>query len=151
MERSVRKRRDPDLGVLAAKLLFGLQGELFGRSAQQGFDDITPRHCAVLAYLNEEGIRPSELAQVSGRHKQTIGTIVDELEERGYLLREPDPADRRAKLIVPTARGRALMRYSDQIVAEIEARHATLLGPDRYEQFKSMLRAVTSAPSGRTG
>ncbi|MER7890156.1 MarR family transcriptional regulator [Micromonospora sp. NPDC094482] len=146
MKRSVRKRQDPDLGVLAARLFFGLQEELFRRSAEEGFDDITPRHGAVLAYLDEDGIRPSELAHLSGRHKQTIGTIVDELEKLGYLRREADPADRRAKLIMPTERGRRLMRYSDLVVAEIEARHAALLGTERYGQFKSTLRVIATAP-----
>jgi len=145
MKRSMHKRQDPDLGVLAANLLFGLQRELFGRSAEAGFGDLRPRHGAVTAYLDEEGIRPSELAQLSGRHKQTIGAIVDELEQLGYLRREVDPADRRAKLIMPTERGRALMRYSDMVVTEIETRHAALLGTHRYEEFKTSLRAITRA------
>ncbi|GIF63366.1 hypothetical protein Ais01nite_14010 [Asanoa ishikariensis] len=141
----MHKRQDPDLGVLAANLLFDLQRELFGRSAEAGFDDLRPRHGAVTAYLDEEGIRPGELAQLSGRHKQTVGAIIDELEDLGYLRRESDPADRRAKLIMPTERGRALMRYSDMVVAEIETRHAGVLGPERYEEFKASLRAITRA------
>jgi DNA-binding MarR family transcriptional regulator len=51
----------------------------------------------VLAYLQKDGVHATELAQFSGQHKQVIGKVVDELEELGYVRREPDPADRRAR------------------------------------------------------
>ncbi|GAA3454225.1 MarR family winged helix-turn-helix transcriptional regulator [Dactylosporangium matsuzakiense] len=110
---------------------FGLQAELFARAAALGFDDVGPRHGAVLAYLDEEGIRLADLARLAGRNKQTIAAILDELEQLGYVHRTADPADRRAKLIRPTERGRAIMRISDEIVADIEARHARRLAPGR--------------------
>ena len=147
MARGTGARRDPDLGVLAANLLSGLRGELSRRAAASGFGDLTPRHVAVLAHLDEDGIRPSELARLSGRHKQTIGTILDELEGLGYLRREPDPVDRRAKLITPTERGLALLRVADGLMAEIEARHRVALGELVYDQFKAVLRDIASIPT----
>lgn len=152
MKRSARKQSDPDLGVLAARLMFGLQGELFRRSAEHGFDDLKPRHGAVLAYLDDDGIRPSELVRLSGRNKQTLGAILDELEGLGYLRREPDPVDRRAKLIVPTPKGLDIMRLSDALVAEIEQRYAGLVGPPVYHQFKAVLRTISGQwPAGSPG
>ena len=145
MGRSARKEADPDLGTLAARLLFGLQGELFRRGAEHGFDDVRPRHGAVLAYLDEDGIRLGDLARHAGRNKQTIAAILDELETLGYLHRVPDPADRRAKLIMPTDRGRELMRVSDEIVADIERRHAEELGDTVYAEFRRTLRRITGA------
>src|SRR6266566_4159740 len=94
MRRSERKLKTPDVGILAVRLLFGLQSELFARAAQHGFDDLRPRHGAVLAYLDEDGIRLGDLARIAGRNKQTIAAIVDELETLGYLYRATDPADR---------------------------------------------------------
>ena len=122
--RRERQEWNPDLGVLATRLLFSLQDELFERLAEAGYDDLHPRHGAVLAFLDEDGVRATELARLSGRHKQIVGRIVDELEELGYVERRPDPADRRAKLIFPTERGLDQVRLGDQIVADIEARHA---------------------------
>jgi DNA-binding MarR family transcriptional regulator len=155
MGRTARKLRDPDLGVLAAQLLFGLQEELFARMRELGFDDVSPRHGAVLAYLDEAGTRPGELARLSGRRKQTIGATLDELERLGYLRRDADPTDRRARLIVPTERGLAFMTASDQVVAEIERRHVRELGLDAYVRVKDGLRAIAaprpeeSAAAGR--
>jgi DNA-binding MarR family transcriptional regulator len=144
MTRSSRKLTDPDLGVLAARLLLGLQRELFRRTAEAGFDGLRPRHGAVLAYLDEEGIRLADLARTAGRNKQTVAAILDELESLGYVYRADDPADRRAKLIVPTERGRRRMRVADEIVADIERRHEARLGRAPYAEFKRLLRELTA-------
>lgn len=113
-------------------------------AAEQGFGDLRPRHGAVLAHLDEDGIRLADLARIAGRNKQTIAAIVDELENLGYVSRADDPADRRAKLIVPTERGRQRMRAGDQIIDEIERRHEAKLGRTAYAGFKQALRAITA-------
>jgi DNA-binding MarR family transcriptional regulator len=143
-KRSERQQWNPDLGVLASRLLFSLQDELFERLSEAGYDDLHPRHGAVLAYLDEDGIRATELAKLSGRHKQIIGRLVDELEGLGYVERRPDPADRRAKLIFPTARGLDQVRLGDEVVADIEARHAGEVGAKTYAQFRDVLRGVVA-------
>ena len=127
---------EPDLGALAGRLLFAVQTELFSRLRDLGFDDIKPRHGAVLAYLKLPGIRATELARRSGQHKQVIGTLIDELTVLGYVERQDDPADRRAKLVCPTERGRAQMAVADEIMAHMQARHEQRLGRDVYAQFK---------------
>ncbi|GAA1857548.1 MarR family winged helix-turn-helix transcriptional regulator [Asanoa iriomotensis] len=148
MRRSTRKEQEPDLGVLAVQLSARVQREIFARAAEQGFDDVRPRHGAVLAYLDEEGIRPGELARLAGRNKQTMGAIIDELERLGYVRREPDPADRRARLIVPTERGLRVMVASDQYVRDIEQSLSARLGADRYAEFRAALvQAAASLPA----
>lgn len=140
--RSERQQWNPDLGVLAARLSDSTQGEMFERLAEQGHPDLQPRHGTVLAFLDEDGIRATELARLSGRHKQIVGRLVDELEQLGYVTRRPDPADRRAKLVVPTARGLEAMRAADQAVAEIERHHAESAGRKTYAEFRNVLRTM---------
>jgi DNA-binding MarR family transcriptional regulator len=142
--RSERQQWNPDLGVLASQLTFSLQDELFARLAAEGYDDLHPRHWAVLAYLDEDGVRATELARLSGRHKQVVGRLVDELEELGYIERRGDPADRRAKLVVPTKRGLDQMRRGDEIVANIEARHSAAIGGRNYAAFRDALRGMVA-------
>jgi len=103
-------RQDPGLGMLAAQLLFAVQDELYRRLEAAGYRDLRPRHGIVIAYLDDQGSWATELAALSDRHKQLVGRTVDELEALGYVTRAPDPADRRAKLVVPTPRGRAVVR-----------------------------------------
>jgi DNA-binding MarR family transcriptional regulator len=145
MRRSERKLRDPDLGLLAGRMLFGFQEELLARLAAQGHPGILQRHGAVLAYLDREGSRATELARLSGRQKQQVGLLIDELVELGYVVREPDPADRRAKLVVPTEKGLDGMRRADRIIRSIEARHAAAMGEDAYAAFKAALGEAASA------
>lgn len=140
--RNTRGGRGNDLGVLAGRLLFAVQGELFDRLHAEGFDDIVPRHGVVLAYLRHEGVRATDLARASGQLKQVVGAIVDDLERLGYVKRKPDPADRRAKLIVPTARGSAQMASADAIMADIMNRHARQLGAEKFDRFLDDFRAV---------
>jgi DNA-binding MarR family transcriptional regulator len=140
--RSERQQLNPDLGVLTARLQRAVQGELFERLADQGHSDLHPRHSTVLAYLDEDGVRATELARLSGREKQVVGRLVDELGDIGYVERRPDPSDRRAKLIVPTERGLEQLQLRDEIVAEIERRHAEAAGPRVYAEFRNVLRGM---------
>ncbi|GAA0932436.1 hypothetical protein GCM10009554_16900 [Kribbella koreensis] len=141
--------RRVDLGVLAGQLLFAVQGELFGKLAELGFDDLHPRHGSVLAYLEPEGVRATELARRSGQHKQVIGTMVDELEGLGYVERRPDPVDRRAKLICPTERGVAELAAADRILAAMQERHARRLGRQRYAEFKAAFQDIVEHQKNR--
>jgi DNA-binding MarR family transcriptional regulator len=141
--RGERNRTNPDLGVLSGRLLFAVQNELYSSLAAKGFSDIQPRHGAVLAYLDPEGVRATELSRLSGQHKQVVGTMVDELESLGYVERHPDPADRRAKLVCPTPKGLRQMRTADKIMAGIQQRHADRLGQETFDEFKSLLIDVT--------
>ena len=135
----------PDLGILAARLLVAVQDDLYAQLADAGFGDVTRLHGAVIAHLDEEGVRASELARRSGRHKQVIGRIVDELVALGYVERVPESGDRRAKLVVPTERGKQMMRTSDAIIGRLESREAEALGPAEYNAFKRALRAVVAS------
>jgi DNA-binding MarR family transcriptional regulator len=149
VRRSERKQRDPDLGILAGRTLFAVQRELFPAVADQGYPGLRPRHGAVLAYLDEEGGRATDLAAQSGQHKQVIGTLVDELVDLGYVERRPDPADRRAKLIVPTAKGLHEMARLDAVMAAIEAELASEVGEEAYGEFKRVFRLIADRQSSR--
>lgn len=152
--------REPGLGTLAARLLFAVQDELYQRLGAAGHGEVTRLHGAVLAHLDETGTRATELARRSGRHKQVIVRIVDELEELGYVARKTEPEDRRAKLVVPTSRGREVMRLSDDIVHDMERRVARSIGKDEFETFRTRFVTVVelltqcssgTGPGGATG
>jgi DNA-binding MarR family transcriptional regulator len=53
-------------------------------------------------------LSPSQLARLSGLHPATLTGILDRLERGGWIVRERDPADRRAILIHSHAE-----RYAD--------------------------------------
>lgn len=137
--------RTADVGILSSRLLLAFQKELFRQLAREGHAAIRPKHGAVLAFIDAGGTRAIDLAQRSGQHKQVIGTLIDELEDLGYVTRQPDPADRRAKLVVPTDRGLDEMAKARRIHEDMEARYAAAVGPRRYRVFKKVFAEVASA------
>jgi DNA-binding MarR family transcriptional regulator len=95
---------------------------------RRGFADLRPALLAVGQHVGASGTRITELAQRTLLTKATVVHAVDELERLGYVTREPDPTDGRAKLVVPTPRARAAERVARRAIAEIRA---ALGGADR--------------------
>lgn len=111
--------------------------------AGKAFDArIRPAHSAVFFHMEHEGIRLSRLAEKAQMTPQAMGELVDDLEELGYLRRVPDPADRRAKLIVFTDRGDAALRAGYAAIDAVERRLAELLGEDAAAGLHAALRRI---------
>ena len=132
---------DPDRALLIA-CFDPVRQELFAKLAERGHDQLRPCHRALLSYLDDDGVRATELARVLSQPKQYVGRLVDELEALGYVQRRPDPRDRRGKLVVPTELGHQEQREADAILDEIEQRHTERLGAQQYAEFRRMLRVV---------
>src|SRR5262252_2106884 len=101
---SSRDRR-PNIGILLRDLGQNLVRRVTAGLAEAGFDDVRPAHTAVFQHIDAEGSRLTDLAERAQITKQSMGYLVDYLEERGYLERRPDPSDRRVALIFLTERG----------------------------------------------
>jgi len=126
-------------------LLFAYQNsarELTGALHRGGHPAIRPKHGAVFANIERQGIRATELAQRAGMGKAAMGELVDELEELGYVVRRPHPLDRRAKLIVPTAAALEVTRLVHQFNRRLEARYRSALGERAYESLRKSLLAL---------
>lgn len=148
MQWSERNRIDPDLGLLTDRLTTALQRALRDELAGSEHGRIGPRHRAVLAYLEPNGSRAIDLARRCGQHKQVVGTLVDDLERLGYVEREPDPSDRRAKLIIPTDLGLRQRSKIEDAMAKIEHKIASALGEEQYREFKRSFEKVADLLSG---
>lgn len=104
-----------------------------------------PSHSAVFAQITPDGCRLTALARGANITPQAMGELVDELEELGYVERQPDPTDRRAKLIVLTERGRACIATGIATIEGIEERIDVTLGPRGHAQLRSLLAKLLSA------
>lgn len=115
---------------------------------EAGYGDVRPTHGCVFRFVHEGGLRLTELATLAGMTKQSIGEIVDDLAELGYLERIPDPADRRAKLIRLTEKGEQAQTVGFGLFAELEQRWAERYGADRLAEMRALLEeiATTEAP-----
>lgn len=67
---------------------------------------INPHQARALRMVIRHGpLRPSQLTQILGIALRSTTQVVDDLEQLGLLVREPDPADRRAVLISASPAG----------------------------------------------
>lgn len=71
---------------------------------------LSPHHARALRVLCAgDGLRPGELAERLRIAPRSVTDVVDALESEGLLTRAPDPADRRATLLRPTAEGQRML------------------------------------------
>ena len=90
---------------LVEKKLSRIQRETIGEA------DLTPPQYFVLSLLWEKDGRPfKELAEASHCSPATMTGIIDTLEKKGLVTRDPNPADRRSLLARLTEQGLALQR-----------------------------------------
>jgi len=129
----------PNLGILLRGPYQEIVRRIADELAKAGFDDIRPAHTVVFQHIRAEGSRLSALAQRAQITKQSMGYLVDYLEECGYLERKPDPSDRRASLIFLTERGWNQIRAALAIIATIEEEWTHALGPTEMNQLRTQL------------
>lgn len=104
--------------------------------------DLPLSQARVFQRIDPEGSRLSTLARAAQVSKQTVGSIVDQLERSGYVRRVPDPADARAKLVVVTDLGRQLVEISLPVVRQTEEEWRAHLGRARTRQLRDALVAL---------
>ena len=146
MARSIRHREDAwyatNTAVLLREAFVALNGQVVPRLVERGFPDVRPAHNAVFQYLDATGTTVSTLAERAEMTKQAMAELVAHLEERGYVDRVPDPADRRAKLVRPTAKGRRVCAVVREMVPEMEQRLAEVIGATRMRQLRRDLQTI---------
>jgi DNA-binding MarR family transcriptional regulator len=113
--------------------------------ARRGFGDLRPALLAVAQHIGAGGTRITELAARAWLTKATVVHAVDELERLGYVTREPDPSDRRAKLVKSTARARKAEQVAREAIADIRAAWAELIGGQEMDALEAQLRALRAA------
>ena len=104
--------------------------------------DLREPHLHIFGNVGIDGIRLTELAARAQLSLATTSELVSDLQRLGYLERRPDPADRRAKLIFPTARGRQALHDAGNRVAEIEQHWSNLVGESRFAEACSTMQAI---------
>jgi DNA-binding MarR family transcriptional regulator len=129
----------PPIGLLL-RLLYQLYSlEIQAALQQAGFDDINPAAANVFTFLTSEGATVSELANLSHVRKQTMAQTVEQLEASGYVVRRPNPNDRRSQLVYLTARGKRIPAVTHKAAAVVEKRWARLKGADDLKSLRTSL------------
>jgi DNA-binding MarR family transcriptional regulator len=115
--------------------------------ADTPYTDVRPTHGCAFRFLREDGMRLTELASLAGLTKQSVGEIVDDLADLGYVERYPDPTDKRAKLLRLTGKGKQAQNVGFALFDRLEDEWAEAFGADRIAAFRSLLEDIALAKS----
>jgi DNA-binding MarR family transcriptional regulator len=115
---------------------------IFAAVRDAGFDDLTIAQSRLLMGLDPGGTRLTVLAERAQVAKQTATALVDKLERAGYVVRVPDPADGRARLVRLTARAEEVLPFARAEEERIEAEWRAHLGSERMDRLRDALTAL---------
>src|ERR1700729_780692 len=101
-------------------------------------------HYATLAALEEFGPdSQSGLSDRTGIYRSDLVATINDLTARGFVVRAPDPADRRRNAITLTDQGRRQLKRLDALIADGEAEFlAPLAEADRAELVRILTLLV---------
>lgn len=98
----------------------------------------------VLLALDRSSMRTqAALAEAIGADKTRIIRTLDELQDRGHIERQPDPDDRRVRLLAITPSGRAVKDAAQADIQRGEERWLGELDTDERVAFLTALRRLT--------
>ena len=137
---------------LAGLLLRGerwMDAALRGHLRAAGAPALSRAHSLVFSHMDVDGgTRPAEIARRAGVTRQAIHQSVGELAELGLVRLAPDPANRRARLVTLTARGRRTVARARAAFADIERELARRIGAEQVRALRRALEADWGPPPG---
>lgn len=113
----------------------------FERRVDQAQLGITPGEARILASVARAGpIRQNCLADLSAQSPMSVTVFLDRLETAGLISRNPDPEDRRAKIVDVTQTAAPLLRELKKIGDGVRAITRGTMSDTDWEQFCDYLR-----------
>ncbi len=134
----------PYLGGLLRLGWQWVREQIFSGVLAAGYDDLNPAHVGLFRHPTLDRQRPSALADQLQITRQSVNDLLGHLEQCGYLTRETDPADGRARVVRLTAKGRRLEKTINGHAQAAELKIAELLGPRRFSQLRNELEELAN-------
>jgi DNA-binding MarR family transcriptional regulator len=129
----------PLIGALLRVPFETVRDRMLAGLHERGFTDLVAAHLDVFQYPGPENQRPLQLATHTRMTKQALNYLLGQLEQLGYLVREPDNDDQRSKRIRLTPRGHAVGKAIREIVTDLETEWEQELGPRKFAQLRGLL------------
>lgn len=93
-----------------------------------------------LLHRHPEGVEPAVIAELTHTLRQTVTVVLNDLEERGCLYREPNLTDRRRKRIRLTPAGRKFCGEVLETVGRIELDCIAEMNEEEQQQLIRLSR-----------
>lgn len=101
-----------------------------------------------LRQLSRQPMSMSELAAALGIEPANTTGLVDDLESRELVRRQPHPTDRRAKIVAATRKGKTMARRADEILSTPPPALDTLAPEDLATLGRILRSAFARGPAG---
>jgi DNA-binding MarR family transcriptional regulator len=135
------KARRPDLAAMLAPLVRELMAAELPVLKAHG---LSMWGYSVLLALDHSSVRTqAALAEAIGADKTRIIPTLDELQNKGYIERTPDPDDRRVRLLAITEAGRAVKDAVQEEIQRGEERWLGTLSANDRRVFLKVLRELS--------
>jgi DNA-binding MarR family transcriptional regulator len=127
--------------------------EHLARVARRAYDTgqapgcLRPRHLIALSVLHERGpLSQQALGEALSLDPSNVVGLLNELEQRGLVARQRDPADRRRHIVSLSAAGTSELQVPDAELTRVEDDLLAALSPAERAQLRDLLtRAVDGA------
>lgn len=105
--------------------------------------EVTPAHARALRTLNDaDGLRLSALAEQLRIAPRSATDLVDALEQRDLVVRQPDPADRRATVVRLSPHGVSLLTQINATRRSVLQGFTAEMSAEDQRELDRLLRAV---------
>ncbi len=136
----------PNLAALLLAAFRWFDGALTAELSRRGWEGLTRAHAMVMTQVREGGVRPAQIARLTGVSRQAAHQTINELVQMGLVELSPDPDDKRAKLVVVSPAGWLALADAVEIFAGLELELGDRIGGDQVYQLREALSSDWGAP-----
>ncbi len=130
------------LGFIIYRTALALKSAL-QRCFRENGHEITGEQWAIIRRLGEEdGLSQREIAEKTSKDKPNITRMLDALEKKHLIFRQPDPRDRRKYCIYLTKEGKQLLERLLPLALALRAKITQDLPPHEVDLVRDTLNKI---------
>jgi DNA-binding MarR family transcriptional regulator len=137
-----------DLAILLTGAARVVADRLGAAVQAAGIDDMRTPYGFVIRTLADRDRTLTEVAELLSVTKQAAIKVVDEMEQRGFLRRQPHPQDRRAKVLSLTTKGHRVRAAALAASHDIERELAGAIGRADLDATRRTILALLELHGG---
>lgn len=104
---------------------------------------LRPVDYTVITLINANpGMTQKRLSQAINVSPPNLATLLDRLEERGLVVRQRNPNDKRSQVLVLTAEGCSICRKADKTACELENEATAMLSDVERAELLRLLQKI---------
>ena len=116
-----------------------MQADMVRRAQADGHTEVKMAHNSVFGTLHSGGARAADMATRAGITRQSMGEVIRDMVALDLLEMQPDPADRRAKVVDYSEHGLAVAADGFRYLVELDRRLEEEFGAEKYAAAREVL------------